>query len=415
MASFSSTSGKADRKAVAVRVIEELIKATPFPAIANDWQCPEISCVAMNDHYVNHMQCPREMLMHKNNRVLDPAHLTRLPAKIRVGIRAAMAYGFQFHAHFESVKTANRSNVFMKTVSMRTVIIDGFRFVVAWQHTLGKARSEFGTASETWWEMLYELCDAKAAAAGVRVHWITEEASLKWQGVEDGIFEQTDFLCRKEVLDQALIMSIMELPFPAFICDPFLPECPLIGLNAAAQALTGWKEVSSEVIDSDKKLVDGSKAAERGSYHVSYGIYGQDEEEERLAVRAACANGRPCVVRFRRMYEPPSKDITLQLQGVTLAQGVNRGPLSGCDVWYLLGLLGRASDRVKWVEGSDYAAAITSIRSSVERILRPDLTPQLSVPFEESSFLHPYGGDLKLLRTPLWHTQICPTEAQQTV
>ena len=29
--------------------------------------------------------------------------------------------------------------------------------------------------------------------------------------------------------------------------DPFLPECPVIGVNAAAQAMTGWASVGRAV------------------------------------------------------------------------------------------------------------------------------------------------------------------------
>eukprot|EP00913_Durusdinium_trenchii_P022233 g20892.t1 len=117
----------------ATQVIKDLIEALPFPAIANDWQTEEIKCVAMNDHYVENQNCPRDFLLNKNNRVLDPTHLTSLPGSVRVGIRSALAHGFPFDTNFETVMSASPDQKFIKRVSIRMVIVGGFRFILGTQ------------------------------------------------------------------------------------------------------------------------------------------------------------------------------------------------------------------------------------------------------------------------------------------
>lgn len=379
------------------------MEAAPFPTIASDWEEVEMCCVAMNDHYVEHMKCPREMLMNRNNRVLDPTHYTSLPGKVRLGIRSAFAYGHNFSACFESVKTADRGQRFMKSVAIRTVALDRHRFIIGWQHTLGE--KTYGRDA-TWWQELEALVARAAAAENLQARWFTPEDAGLWEGCEDGYFIQTETLCRKERLDEAVARAVASLPFPAFACDPFLPECPVIALNAAARALTGWAEVGKGVAAADKRLLDGAKGAARGAYHINYGQYGEEESEhqERLSVRAACSNGRPCAARFRDMYGEPGEEAPcMWLQGATLAQGVNAGPLSGCDVWYLLGVLGEKAEPEEWSSSAKLKEAMDALRSSLAKFIDPRHSPWLTTAVSETEAGHPYGGDVKLLQVPLWH------------
>eukprot|EP00438_Fugacium_kawagutii_P004325 Skav220057 [mRNA] locus=scaffold1709:5302:27213:- [translate_table: standard] len=298
----------------AVQIIKELIESLPFPAIANDWQHEEIRCIAMNDHYVENQNCPREFLMNKNNRVLDPTHLTSLPGSVRVGIRAALAYGCPFDTNFETVMSASPSEKFIKRVSIR------------WQHHLGKDM-RYGLSNAEWWTLAALRLQEKAGKA--------VESAAAWIAEPTGIFQQTDILCRKEDLDKAIWKSLDALKFPILLCDPFLPECPVIGVNPAAQTLTDWAAAGDEVTLADAKLLSGAGPLQRGAQYLTYGRYDKGEELERVAVRTACANGRPCSVAFRGMYAFRGK-CSMWLQGVTVAQGVNKGPLGGgMQIWYL--------------------------------------------------------------------------------
>mmetsp|Transcript_86223 Transcript_86223/g.155311 ORF Transcript_86223/g.155311 Transcript_86223/m.155311 type:complete len:432 (-) Transcript_86223:557-1852(-) len=427
----------------AAKVIQDVVESAPFPLIANDWQSCEITCLAMNDHYVQDKECPRHMLLSQNSGFLDPSQFTSLPASVRLGIRAAMAYGHAFDAHFESVKSAAPCKKIMKTISMRTVVLDGQRFVICSQHKMGDKKS-YGPPDLDWWARIEQLVAGKAKDAGLTEHWIRKEESSLWCGVLDGIFEQTDHLCRKEQLDQALIKAMSALPFPFLLCDPFLPDCPVICLNEAAQALTGWGEVRAGVAQADVKLLEGAPGPTHGAYHVNYGRYkaGEEEEEaERLAVRATCANGRPCAAKFRQMHElSGDTPCSIWFQGCSMAQGV-KGPLSGTTVWYLIGLLSPEPDPVQWSRGASCTKDMASCRSAFEKVLSrpetwqgaesnepppsepashegpapsPTLTseapsePPSGPPRRASekslSELESRGGDVKLLSCPLWHS-----------
>lgn len=398
-----------DQSAV-VQMMKEWIESLPFPAIANDWQSEEITCIAMNDHYVKDQNCPREFLMNKNNRVLDPTHLTSLPAAVRVGIRAALAYGHQFDTHFETVESAAPGTKFMKKVSIRTVRVAGFRFVVGWQHHMGKD-VQYGSRSSGWWKLAEDLVTKKASAVSLPVSWIQEEEASKWQAELNGVFDQTEHLCRKEDLDAAILKALAHKKSPVILCDPFLPECPVIGVNAAAQAMTGWGHVGrQEVASADVRLLAGAKPSERGGYHLTYGRYAEGEEEElqRLAVRAARANGRPCSVKFRKMFElPGDRPLSLWLQGVTVAYGVNKGPLGGgAHIWYLVGILSDAPVDA-WEKEAPSSVAMASLKQALQEVLEAhDALPKPGDSQEAGEKdWHPYGGDVRLLSKLVWHCQ----------
>ena len=389
----------------AVKVIKELIESLPFPAIANDWQCEEIRCIAMNDHYVENQNCPREFLMNKNNRVLDPTHLTSLPGSVRVGIRAALAYGCPFDTNFETVMSASPSEKFIKRVSIRMVVVCGYRFIIGWQHHLGKDM-RYGLSNAEWWTLAALKLQEKAEADNFEAGWISEESAAHWIAEPTGVFQQTDVLCRKEDLDKAIWKSLDALEFPILLCDPFLPECPVIGLNPSAQALTGWA-AAGDVTRADAKLLSGAGPLQRGAQYLTYGRYEKGEELERVAVRTACANGRPCCVPFRGMYAFRGK-CSMYLQGVTVAQGVNKGPLGGgMQIWYLVGILSEDSPE-NWAKAVQTSSAMEAVKGAFEEILasaEKDM-PCNTVPFaqmDEHPSAHPYGGDVRLLQETLWH------------
>ncbi|CAJ1459470.1 unnamed protein product [Effrenium voratum] len=395
----------------AIQVIKDWIESLPFPAIANDWQREEITCVAMNDHYVENQNCPREFLMNKNNRVLDPTHLTSLPGVVRVGIRAALAYGYPFDTNFETVMSASPTEKFIKRVSIRTVLVGGLRFVVGWQHHLGKDL-RYGSRCAEWWLLADAKLKEKAAAANMEVFWIAEKESRRWAADLTGTFQQTDILCRKENLDEVLIKAVNKHDFAILLCDPFLPECPVIALNEAAQKLTGWGPVGNEVTRADAKLMAGADALHRGAQYLTYGRYSPGEEEERIAVRTACANGRPTAASFRPMYSLPG-ECSMWLQGVSLAQGVNKGPLSGGgNVWYLVGLLS-SEPKERWAEAAPTSASMAAVKVSFQEILDTAETalPCQTVPcveMEAPTAGHPYGGDIRLVKETLWHMSAAP-------
>jgi len=415
--SVNPDSGAGDpSKVLALQCIEEVIEACPFPALANDWGLAEIKCCAMNNHYTESKKCPKEYLLGKNNRVLDPTHLTSLPGKVRLGIRAAMSYGRPYNQHFASVKTTEPEREFMKSITMRTVCLDGHRFIIGLQRTSGDHSAMTitfrgdpvyrGTMKE-WWAKVEELALDSATRSGLTVAWISAHEASKWEVQTDGIFEQTDHFVQKEQLDQALIQVVESFEHPALLLDPFLPECPVIGLNRAAQALTGWKDISN-VASADKILEQVRFSGGAGNaYHVNYGAYTKEEDEERLAVRTACTNGRPCVATFRDMYAFPSKaPVFLKMQGVTLCQGAVSGPLSGGDVWYLVALLGtEASSTQVWAESEAMDQKWTSLSHSVGKVIA-DPAAILTMPMPPEDEPHPYGGMVSLVRLPLWHRPI---------
>lgn len=398
-------------KSKAVLIVKELIEALPFPAIANDWQHEEIRCIAMNDHYVENQNCPREFLMNKNNRVLDPTHLTSLPGSVRVGIRAALAYGYPFDTNFETVMSASPSEKFIKRVSIRMVVVCGYRFVIGWQHHLGKDM-RYGLSNAEWWTLAALKLQEKAEAENFEAGWVSEESAVGWTAEPTGVFEQTDILCRKEDLDKAIWKSLDALEFPVLLCDPFLPECPVIGLNKSAQTLTGWAAVGDEVTVADAKLLAGASPLQRGAQYLTYGRYEKSEELERVAVRTACANGRPCSVAFRQMYAFRG-DCSMWLQGVTVAQGVNRGPLGGgTQIWYLVGILSKDSP-ADWAAAAPKSPAMEAVKAALQGILvsaEKDL-PCNTVPFaqmDKHQSAHPYGGEVRLLQETLWHMAKSP-------
>lgn len=372
-----------DQSAV-VQMMKEWIESLPFPAIANDWQSEEITCIAMNDHYVKDQNCPREFLMNKNNRVLDPTHLTSLPAAVRVGIRAALAYGHQFDTHFETVESAAPGTKFMKKVSIRTVRVAGFRFVVGWQHHMGKD-VQYGSRSSGWWKLAEDLVTKKASAVSLPVSWIQEEEASKWQAELNGVFDQTEHLCRKEDLDAAILKALAHKKSPVIL----------------------WRQ---EVASADVRLLAGAKPSERGGYHLTYGRYAEGEEEElqRLAVRAARANGRPCSVKFRKMFElPGDRPLSLWLQGVTVAYGVNKGPLGGgAHIWYLVGILSDAPVDA-WEKEAPSSVAMASLKQALQEVLEAhDALPKPGDSQEAGEKdWHPYGGDVRLLSKLVWHCQ----------
>lgn len=411
-----------ESKSSALQCIANVIDACPFPALANDWGLAEIKCCAVNSHYEENKQIPKEQLLGKNNRTLDPTHMTSLPGKVRLGIRAAMSYGFRYNQKFVSVKTAEPERQFMKSISMRTVCLGGHRFIIALQRTSGDHtaltrtfngdRAYRGTMAD-WWVQIEDLVSGEATRTGLSVAWVQAEDAAKWEAsFKSGIFEQTQFFCRKEQLDQALQKAMSDLSYPAILLDPFLPECPVIGLNQAAQELTGWKNMSSHVASADRVLeqVDYAGGA-GGAYHINYGAYSMDEVEERLAVRASCCNGRPCLARFRRMYDyPPDSaagepQIFMKLQGVTLCQGVIAGPLSGGDVWYLVGILGKDDVSAQnWFASAETIENWSCLQEAVMKVLNePEGINNFPMPSEEAP--HPYGGQVALLRSPLWHLE----------
>lgn len=261
-----------------------------------------------------------------------------------------------------------------------------------------------------WWQQTEELLAESATRAGLSVAWVALEEAAKWEAQMDGVFEQTDMTCLKEQVDQALQQVVADFSHPAVLLDPFLPECPVIALNQAAQTLTGWDEVgmNSGVAYADSRLEETHYAGGAGgAYHVNYGAFSKEEVLEQLAVRTACCNGRPCVATFRRMYEFPSKEpVFMKLQGVTIGQGIIKGALSGGEVWYLIGILGQTGGNPEeWSASSEAVDIWASLSEAVEKAMTQN-EAILAQPVPTQDTPHPYGGQVATIRRPIWHTAV---------
>jgi hypothetical protein len=401
-------------KPFAVQCIQEVVEACPFPVIANDWELSEIKCCAMNDHYVHHMRCPKEQLLGKNNRVLDPTHHTSLPSKVRLGIRASMSYGHNFYSCFTSVKTADRHITFMKEIGMRMCALSGHRFIFGIQRTQGdraatgdnyKGDPVFEGTMNEWWTHIEQLVLQAASQQALTVSWVSPHEAAIWGAQLRGVYSQTEQFCRKEQLNKVLLDLVEGFGKPVALLDPFLPECPVIALNAEAQKLTKWGPISIDVSSADQHLeqLQFSHGA-GGAYHINYGAYTSEEDDERLEVRTACCNGRPCFATFRRMYEYPDVDpVLMSLQGVTLGQGVHEGPLSGDDVWYLVAIFGQdAVGLDTWRESAEVTQTGQQLADLITGVLANGQQVQ-SESVSDSSSTNPYGGEIMLLGQPVWH------------
>jgi len=404
-------------KAAALECITRIIDACPFPAIANDWEMPEIKCVAMNQHYVDHKRCPKDRLLGKNNRVLDPTHQTSLPGKVRLDLRAAFAFGSHYDRDFVSVKTDDPGRKFTKSIGVRTMTLGDHRFVIGVQRTRGDLKAEgtfqgdpvYAGTTKEWWEKIESLMRDFAPAVGLEPSWISEQEASRWHTAIRGTFKQTDTRCRKEQLDGVMKELVANLAQPVLLLDPFLPDCPVIAVNKAAQALTGWSEIDLNIAECCQRMSEDDSLLAGGAYHINYGLYTREDQGERIAVRTACSNGRPCAAAFRDMYksrdEPP---VPMWLQGVTLAVGVDEGPLSGGDVWYLIALLGDASSPGE----EDCASSIQPdgewnvVSMHMEALLKDsELKDKLNA-VQPLASPHPYGGEIKLLDDALWHAAL---------
>lgn len=164
-----------------------------------------------------------------------------------------------------------------------------------------------------------------------------------------------------------------------------------MALNQAAQSQTGWEPAGPGVASADAFYLEGKDVEAAGAYHLNYGAYHSSAAEvaERLAVRAAHANGRPCVATFRPMHEWAGKQpMSMFLQGVTVAQDFG-GSAQGDAVWYLFAFLqGRGSDDFR-VESASLSAALSSLMCSA-RVPETQDTDSCMV---------------ELLRAPLFHAR----------
>lgn len=406
-------------KAIAVKCIKDCIESCDFPALANDWGLAEHKCIAMNDAYEKSKQCPKDRLIGKNNRTLDPSivNMPIVPADTRLGIRQAMAYGLRFETHFVSTKNMDRDIRFMKHISMRTVSVGNHRFIFGLQFdfdetTVDSAMHERFVSAKfqhnMHWKNIEKSLAQQVNASGLQTvpYWIGEEDTKYWEPTSLTLEKTTD-TCQKEQLDRVMSQAFINFTMcPVVLLDPILPECPVIAMNRAAQVLTGWDEITT-ASNADKVLEQINFAGGGGgAYHLNYGAYTYDEMQEKLSVHAACANGRPCLARFRDMYEFPSKDpIYMKLQGVTLSEGSGSGPLNGAGIWYLIGVLGRnsVSDSAEhWAEGKEVRQGWASLQSVVQQVMDQRETLK-DVPMPPKDSPHPYGGRVTLLSKPMWH------------
>eukprot|EP00929_Paragymnodinium_shiwhaense_P007703 TRINITY_DN111612_c0_g1_i1.p1 TRINITY_DN111612_c0_g1~~TRINITY_DN111612_c0_g1_i1.p1 ORF type:complete len:421 (-),score=102.30 TRINITY_DN111612_c0_g1_i1:59-1321(-) len=399
-----------DAKARALKVVEDVVEAAPFPVLVDDWEYPEIRACAVNEAFVRHMKCPREVVLGRHTRMLDPTHVTSLPIKVRYGIRAAKMYGHPLNASFESVRTQSQES-FMKCLLARTLVLEGYRFIFFTQYTFGVTDTFVNAPPSKWLKMLEEWMADAAAAAGMEARWVSADEAQAWEPVPVGQLEQTECYCHKEHIDGVLIKAISDMDLPVVLCEPTLPDCPAIALSDAAQKLTGWRRPGEEVLLSDATYMKGRCGiSQTGTHHFNFGKYLQSEEAERLAVRAAITNGRACAASFRQMEEMPSEEsrVSMWMQGVTPGYGVYSGPNSGHDIWYLVVILddsGSGQTPLQWVHSEDFKTAWKSVQDKIQQSVQRAMSNDAESTPLPKTVAHPYGGEMKLLKTPLWHEQ----------
>ena len=98
------------------------------------------------------------------------------------------------------------------------------------------------------------------------------------------------------------------------------------------------------------------------------------------------ANGVPCAAAFRGMYAFAG-DCSMWLQGVTLGQGVNKGPLGGgMMIWYLVGILAQ-EPKQQWAAAAAQSEAMCAVKKAIsDFMLRAEKElPCTTVPFAQAS------------------------------
>lgn len=164
----------------------------------------------------------------------------------------------------------------------------------------------------------------------------------------------------------------------------------------------------------DAQLLAGKPVSAVGTYHLHFGRYYIGEEAERLAVRAAVTNGRPCAAHFRGMEEFRGKQPrTMWLQGITVGQGVSHvSTLRGAEVWYLVGILGDSGDLVKWASSASCAKMKKLLHSAIENIMSDELALNEMQRSSKKVSSHVDVGDIKLIRSPLWHEAVHEVQSE---
>jgi len=308
----------------------------------------------------------------------------------------------------------NRNTKFMKHISMRTVRVAGHRFIFGMQRDWDDIKADgeqFGSESVSArlhhtqnWGFIEKRLEEIAVNVGLSTSWISEKDQLAWKP-SIGKPELNKEHCNKEQLDQVLQSVVERSRVPAVLLDPFLPECPVIAVNAAAQKLTGWTETSSTTAASADRVLEevDYSGGGGGAYYLNYGAYDHDQTDERLAVQAACANGRPVTAMFRDMYEQsnPEKPVYMRLQGMTVGQGSGPGPLNGEPIWYLVGLLGNTgTDPEDWEQSKEMKNGWANLRTSLEIATQ---TPEVIRDMNMPPINHPMGGRVVLASQAVWH------------